>query len=384
MPTRRAPSRYYKKRKKKHRSGGALALKYAYRTLVTLSAIIVCAYVLHAFAIRDPAIAQDPRVQVPDVSTPTDNPDTPDIDESQVTPDQTPPPESRRKTRFYTFLLVASDQGNGNTDTIMAVSYDIPNQKINLVSIPRDTLVNRTSHGWNYNKINAAYAAGASGGGGAAGGIAELKAAVSELLGIPIDRYVKVDMKAFVRLVDAVGGIDFEVPVRMCYDDPTQNLHIHYDKQMYYGLTGKQVLEIARCRSNSDGDPNVNGGVYPVYPDSDIGRTRTQQKLLVAIAKKMLSWDSLGRLKEYADIFAENVQTDMTMQDIIWFVERVYEGFDLSTGISTTTLPGDGTAYYRGASVYQLYPDKVLEIANTMLNPYTTDLTSADLTVFQK
>ncbi len=196
---------------------------------------------------------------------------------------------------------------------------------------------------------------------------------------------MKVDIKAFVKLVDAVGGIDFNVPVNMNYDDPTQNLHIHYKKGMHYGLTGQQVLEICRCRTNSDGDPEVNYGYYPAYPDSDIGRTRTQQQVLVAIAKKMLSWENIGQVKAYIDIFNENVKTDLTVQEMVWFAERVVlDGFDISTGITTATLAGNGAVSYKGASVYQLYPDKVLETVNALLNPYTKDLPASKLKVFQK
>lgn len=364
-------------------------LGYAYRTLVALAAIIVGVYVIHAFAVPEPELrpVEPPlATSTPEggttAGTPTDDPNTA-VDESRHTPE--PVERWERRDRCYNFLLVASDQGNGNTDTIMVVQYDVPAQTVHIVSVPRDTLVSRTVNGHTYYKINAAYYNGSRNGGGHDGGIQELTRAVSSLLGIPIDRYVKVDIRAFVRLVDAVGGIDFNVPVNMNYDDPTQNLHIHYTKGMHYGLTGQQVLEIARCRSNSDGDPEVNYGVYPAYPDSDIGRTRTQQQLLVAIAKKMLSWNSLTKIEEYITIFNENVKTDLTVQEMIWFAERVVlDGFDISTGISTTTLAGDGSAYYKGASVYQLYPDKVLETVNTLLNPYTKDLTMAQLNIFQK
>lgn len=363
--------------------------RYAYRTLVVLAAIIVGVYVIHAFAVPEPEmrpveppIASNTPSGGASSGTPTDDPNTA-VDESKQTPE--PVAQWVRRDRCYNFLLVASDQGNGNTDTIMVVQYDVPAQTVHIVSVPRDTLVDRTVNGHTYYKINAAYYNGSRNGGGHDGGIRELTNAVTDLLGIPIDRYVKVDIRAFVRLVNAVGGIDFNVPVNMNYDDPTQNLHIHYTKGWHYGLTGQQVLEIARCRSNSDGDPNVNYGVYPAYPDSDIGRTRTQQQLLTAIAKKMLtSWD-LGKIKEYITIFNENVKTDLTVQEMIWFAERVVlDGFDISTGISTATLAGDGSGYYKGASVYILYPDKVLETVNALLNPYTRDLSAEQLNVFQK
>lgn len=344
-------------------------LRYAYRTLVVISAIIVAVYVGVVLAIREPEMAAPPTAGV---DTPTDDPNT-EIDESQLTPD--PGPVHERRKQVYTFLLAATDATGGNTDTIMVVTYDVPNQSVGMVSIPRDTLVNREVNGHSYIKINAA---------NSYGGMDELKAAVTDLLGIPIDYTVRVNLNGFIRLVDAVGGIDFQVPVHMSYDDPTQNLHIHYEPQMYYGLTGQQVMEIARCRQNNDGDPNVNGGYYAAYPDSDIGRTRTQQQLLMAIGKKMLSWGSLTRINEYIEIANENVTTNLTINDMLWFASKAYQSVDLPNNITTATLEGNGAVSYKGASVYQLYPDKTLETVNTILNPYEEDLELEELNIFQK
>lgn len=94
------------------------------------------------------------------------------------------------------------------------------------------------------------------------------------MLGIPIDYYICVDVDGFVQVVDAVDGIDFDVPIHMAYDDPLQDLHIHFEPGMQH-INGKEALAICRLRKNSDGTM--------AYPDSDIGRTRTQQQLLAAI-----------------------------------------------------------------------------------------------------
>ena len=109
-----------------------------------------------------------------------------------------------------------------------------------MVSVPRDTLLES-------GKINAAYHKGPE----------NLRDTVSDLLGVPIDYYVAVDVDGFVALVDELGGIEFDVPVRMSFDDPTQDLHIHYQPGLQH-LTGEDVLKVARCRNNSDGP-----GSYP-------------------------------------------------------------------------------------------------------------------------
>ena len=91
------------------------------------------------------------------------------------------------------------------------------------------------------------------------------------------------------------------------------------------------------------------------------------------MGKKVLA--NPGNITEYVDIFLKNVKTDLSATDIIWLATQA-ASLDLDNGISTATLPGDGTVRYRGTSwCYQLEPEECLEIFNTMLNPYTTEIT---------
>ena len=71
---------------------------------------------------------------------------------------------------------------------------------------------------------------------------------MTELLGIPIDFTVEIDLNGFIQLVDAVGGIDFDVPVEMYYEDYTQDLEIYYQPGMQH-LTGQQAMEICRLKT---------------------------------------------------------------------------------------------------------------------------------------
>lgn len=353
-----------KKKKRKLTPFGKF-LKYSYRTILVISALIVTGFVVWNLTIKAPTVAEPPAPTLP-VSPPGDNPDTPE-NEGQL-----PTPLTRKSDHFYTFLLVATDQVSGSTDTIIVASYDADNQKANLVSIPRDTLVDRRVGPYRYNKINTAFNNGEAAAAG--GGLPELKGAVSELLGIPIDFHVLIDVDAFVKIVDKVGGIDFEVPVKMDYDAPDQGLSIHFEPKMYYGLTGQQVLEIARCRQNSiwskDGTTYT---LYDAYPDAEIGRTRTQQGLLKAIAKKLLN---LGNLPKFVETFNESVTTNLSLSDMLWFASTTV-GIDLSSDLNTATFPGRGDVTYRGVTYcYQYDQPAALEMINTMLNPYTTEVTA--------
>lgn len=361
------------RKKKKRRRGTPLgrALRTFYAAAVLLSAVIVTTYALFQILVPAPTVEQPPAPTAGQSENPTDNPDTPDIDESTAPPSQQ---ALERKDQFYTFLLAASDQVSGNSDTIMVASYDVPNQKVALVSIPRDTLVNGKYGSHRYYKINSAYSYG---------GIEELRNVVADMLGIPIDFYVTVDLNAFVEIVDAVGGVDFYVPVDMNYDADDQNLHIHYDKGMHYGLTGQQVLEIARCRKNSDGPGTYPDNVYDVYAGSGTNREQTQRELMVAIARKLISWNSIPKITEFAGIVGENVKTNMSASDLVFFATRAIY-VDMDGNVTTTIFPGNGEVSYKGWNwCWQYYPEESLEIINTYLNPYTTDITMDMTNMFQ-
>lgn len=354
-------------RKGRRRASRRRAIRTIYGVLVVLSAFIVSGYALfHAFV-------RPPEVETPTVP-PAETAGTGDsaAGETPALPDATAARE--RKDRFYTFLLAASDQVSGNSDTIMVCSYDVPKQRVSLVSVPRDTLVNRKYGTHRYYKINSAYSYG---------GIEELKAAVSDMLGIPIDFYVTVDLKAFVEVVDAVGGVDFEVPINMNYDAPDQDLHIHYDKGLHRGLSGQQVLEIARCRKNSDKPGAYPHNVYDAYDGSGTNREATQRALMVAIARKLVSWNSLTKISHFVDIFNRNVQTNIAGDDMLYFATSAMY-VDLDSGVSTAVFAGDGSVSYKGWDwCWEYDPAEALRIVNTMLNPYTTDLSSNEMNIVQ-
>ena len=344
--------------KKSRRSPLRRAGRILYRVLVALSAVIVVLYCAYRLASRRPEQAQEP--QPPAREDPAGTP----------APGQSAEPEPGRQRRAdtYTFLLAASDQSSGNADTIMVAAYDIEAQKVGIVSVPRDTLLER-------GKINSVYHDGPE----------ALAETVTDLLGVPIDYYVTVDVSGFVALVDELGGIDFDVPVRMAYDDPTQDLHIHYEAGMQH-LDGEDVLKVARCRNNSDGPGSYPNNVYLAYPDGDIGRTRTQQQLISAILKKALS--NPQKLNAYVELFLEYVDTDLAFGEVLWFAQPAL-GLDFSTGFSSATLAGENVYYvdsrgYRWGSCYELDPEAALETVNSLINPYDQPMTAEDLHIFQK
>ena len=252
-----------------------------------------------------------------------------------------------RKPGFWTILVSGADDENGGTDTNILVAVDTENGYVFGASIARDTKarINEKNH-----KINFAYNAG---------GMELLAQTVSDQLGIPVDYTVLVDLRAFQALVEAIGGVDFYIPVDMNYEDPYQNLSIHFSKGMRH-LNGAEALKVVRCR---------NG-----YASQDIGRMQTQQDFLKAVAKKMLTPASLTKLDDYCKIFLEYVETDLTVGNLVWLGGSVAA---MGTEkIDFATLPGDWKSPY----IY-LKQEEVLAMVNQYLNPYTEDRTAEDLNI---
>ena len=248
-----------------------------------------------------------------------------------------------RKPYCYTVLLSGLDRSGGGSDTNLLMRFDVPNRRIDLVSLPRDTLLH---HEWYSNKLNYAYASG---------GIEVLRSEVENLLGIPVDYYITVDLAGFVALIDRLGGVDFDIPVDMDYDDPAQDLHIHFSRGFRH-LNGQQAMEVVRWRKNNDG-----GG----YPDADIGRIATQQAFLRAAAAQAAR---IGNVPALAQTIFTCVKTDLTAGNLVWLGGEALR-VD-AEDIRFHTLPGDGAGSYRRESVYVLDPEQTLTLVNEALNPY--------------
>ena len=288
-------------------------------------------------------------------------PELPDDDLSALQPDNGAQDDTSqsllRKEDFYTILIGGMDNENGGSDTNILVAIDAKNKAINVLSLPRDTLLNVS---WSVKKLNNACHHG---------GFERTMSEVSNLLGIPVDFYVTVDLSAFVELVDAIGGVTFDIPVDMDYDDPYQDLHIHFPAGQRL-LNGEDALKVVRWRQNNDGTG---------YATADIGRIGTQQAFLLAAAKEAIQLSNLDKVDDLARIVYDNVSTDLTLSNILWMGEQAFACG--AERISFHTLPGDGAGWYSGGSYYVLDDRAVLELVNAHFNPYTYDLTLEDMDI---
>ena len=288
------------------------------------------------------------------------------------TPVETPPPEEtlppvaerKRRENVYSFLLVGSDQNLGNTDTLMVGVFDAAAGTVNVVSIPRDTCANVESDEANNEtkKISGVFSRAHMEG---------LTDAVADMVGFPIDCYVKVGVGGFIHLVDTIGGVNFHIPYYMNYDDPTQNLHIHFNEGDYY-LDGSDAIKVVRWRQNNDG---TNYG--------DIARIETQQSFLKTVLKKCLSLNQLAtNLDDYIKIFQEYVTTDLNTGNMTWFAKEFLKlNMD---NIHFHTMPGKHNDSIKGFSYGTIYVDEWLEMLNEYLNVYDQPITVDDIDVIYR
>ena len=212
----------------------------------------------------------------------------------------------------------------GRSDTLMIATLDPKADQAALLSIPRDTRVKIKGHG--YDKINAAYAYG---------GEKLTQGTVEDFLGVNMDHYVIVNVKAFQRIIDAIGGIDIDVEKRMYYEDPWDD-------------DGGLLIDLQPGLQHMDGKTAVT---YVRYRDEegDIGRIKRQQAFMKACMDKVTSPTIITKLPSViAEVF-ESVKTDMSLRQLLEFAGSLKEA--KGNGLKTEMVPGrpmyiDGVSYW--------------------------------------
>ncbi|MBQ2146928.1 MAG: LCP family protein, partial [Firmicutes bacterium] len=232
-------------------------------------------------------------------------------------------------------LLLGVNQGM--TDVIMVCSYDMENQYVNLISVPRDTFYYRPGLEANYagNKINAIYHSE---------GIVPLAEAVSKTLyGMPLHYYAIVEYADIEKVMDVIGGVQVDVPFDMIYDDPTDNPPLHI--RIYAGeqtIDSSNVMEYLRYRKG--------------YRNGDIGRIQVHQEFVKKVIKECLK---AGNILDVAKVAVENVESDITYSMAISVATKA---FKLSgDSINSYVLPGTD-AMIQGFSFWQPNEDGVFQM----------------------
>lgn len=261
--------------------------------------------------------------------------------------------ENTKKTlgEFKILILgISTDQENVDlTDTIMVASYNPNTQKATLLSIPRDTYTGKNpAKATAYEKINALY--------NRKHRPDETLEAVNEITELDIEYYVVIKTEALIKLVDVIGGITFDIPIDMDYDDPTQDLHIHL-KAGEQNLDGNKAEQLVRFRHNN------NGTSYPEeYGDNDLGRMRTQREFIMQVVKQTAKPGNLFKIGEILDVAKENVLTNINFNVAKDYIPYIVE-FN-TENLLTDMLPGTTPDWEKtnGVSVfvYDKYETKQL------------------------
>ena len=249
--------------------------------------------------------------------------------------------------KMYCLILGKSEN---LTDTIMLASYDPKTQEAALLSIPRDTFVGTSeSNASPSDKINAIYNMYTN----KQKGLEKLLEKVRKLTDIDVRYYVMVDTKALRALVDEIGGVTFDVPIDMKYDDNRKNLHINL-KAGVQKLDGDKAEQVVRFRHNN------NGTTYPSsYGVQDIGRMKTQRAFLTALAKQTLVPANITKIPEFLDIAKQYVETNIDLNTIKDYVPYAVN-FN-TDNLKTDKLPG-AAQYINGWSFYKADKTKTAEL----------------------
>jgi LCP family protein required for cell wall assembly len=215
------------------------------------------------------------------------------------------------QTKLNVLILGYQDDEN-NTDTMMLAHLDVGRRTATLVSIPRDTWVSVPNQG--SMKINAAYAFG---------GAHASARAVSKLLGgIPIDAIVALQPEGAAKIVDAMGGLDVNVPEDMDYDDNSAELHIHLRKGEQH-LTGEQLAGYVRFRHDAA---------------SDFGRVKRQQQVLKLMIDQLSQPQNWGKLPHILQLVRKEVHTTLTNAQLASLL-TIYRSVP-DDNVRSFTLPG--------------------------------------------
>ena len=220
-------------------------------------------------------------------------------------------------------LGISEDVTSNLADTIIICSYNPKNQNASMISIPRDTFVGdnkETAKG--SEKINYLYSKGSR----------EMLKKVSDMTGMNINYYAVVKTQAVIEIIDILGGVNFEVPIDMNYDDPTQNLHIHLKKGMQL-IDGEKAEQLLRFRHNNDGSS------YPAeYGDNDYGRMKTQRTFMQETIKQAINVKNIFKIENIINTILANIETNIEVEELKQYIPFVVE-FNIENIVSKQ-LPG--------------------------------------------
>jgi len=297
----------------------------------------------------------------PSGSTNPNNPNNPNSP-----PDFSADPHYTPGRRPITFLILGTDDGS-NTDAIMVATFDTEAGTFDVVSIPRDTMVNVR---WHTKRANSIYANMRAANSNADNRMeATMNATVdkfADILGFETDFWVLLNLRALSRLVDAIDGVNFYVPMNMNYRDNAAGLHINF-RQGMQRINGRQASELLRFRSMGSGD---------------IGRINIQQQFLTAAIEQILANRNNINVTELINIFLNYVETDLddNFNDLLWMGNQFLRLQPENVNFMTMPVARDSVS---GMSLVSIILDEWIEMLNDRINPFAP-MAAEDLSILTR
>ncbi|MFJ5623503.1 LCP family protein [Peribacillus loiseleuriae] len=259
-------------------------------------------------------------------------------------------PSSRRGTQVNpdvdntSILFIGVDDSekrdykeSARSDALILATFNKKEKSIKLVSIPRDSYVYVPKKD-RYTKITHAHAYG---------GPQVTVDTVEHLLDIPVDYYVRMNFYAFIDVVDALGGIEVDVPYEFKEQDSHDSAEAIHLKAGLQNLDGEEALALARTRKK----------------DSDLFRGQRQQEILQAIIKKAATVRAVTKYPDIIEAVGDNMKTNLTFSEMKTFIEYATSGDSLN--IENLQLEGmDGRE--NGAYVFKLDEEKLKQLQDVL------------------
>ena len=259
-----------------------------------------------------------------------------------------------RREKTSTILLCGTDKDGTRTDTMMLVYLDGAENRVGLLSLPRDTLT-ITSEGKRA-KLNSAYGRNGCG----EEGMEWTLNYVERIIGYRPDGYILVDMELVPKIVDLMGGVDVHLD---------HHIRVHTDGVEVYvpagdaHLNGEEVLATLRYRYG--------------YYNADLGRVEVQRMVITECMKQWVNPAKLALLPDALELIQNESLTDLSVGNFLWIGKTILAGMN---DMTSDTLPGYADMR-GGASYFVLYPDQVAELINESYNPYHTVIDADDLEI---
>ncbi len=263
---------------------------------------------------------------------------------------------STTEKAYINALLLGVDKEGYRTDVIILAQLNMADGELNMLQIPRDTYVNsgRSDH-----KINSAYGYNKE---------KQVFKEVKNLLGISVDKYILIDTAGFRDLIDTIGGVKFDVPINMDYDDPVQDLHIHLKKGVQH-LDGDKAEQFVRFRKNNNGTG---------YAMGDIERMQAQSKFIQAAIDQVLDLANVFKLNDMVKDFSKLVKSNFSLNEMLTYAPYV---LSLERDKMLTHQLAGNSKYMNGISYFVADDDENDELIDEYFTPSSETVSQSEIEI---